>query len=278
MRSGSPLLMHSGIRPSCSSLSFSSTPPPPANSGGTPAPEEEPCSKALGFNESLVPKDRSYQDLQACDEHHKRTCCERNHTAKVRIALTAFSLERSQRCSKMGQLALCSMCDGDVGVGVKSSSNVVLLCPSFCDRWFQACIDDFFTASGSGDGLAPCSPGALVCGVLGEITQDAASFCSRIGASLGVSFAMAEAEDEPDHCFDGVPAARSRGAAAKAAWVRPPRTTSWQGPWWRRMMPPSLLRALSSARVPRFLQDYGLQIALAVVVILFVGFILRSAD
>lgn len=247
--------------------------------GAEVAAEGEECSKALGFNESSGVKDRSYQDLQLCDEHHKRTCCERNHTAKVRASWGAFASERSPRCAKMGQLAFCSVCDGDVGVGAKSSSNVVLLCPSFCARWFQACVEDFFAPSGSGGGLAPCGPGALVCSPLGEITEDAATFCARAGAPLGGSFAVAEADEEPDGCFDGIPAAKSRGAAAKAPWVRPARTRAGDT-WWRRMLPPSLVQNLNLniAKMTRALEDSAPQVVIACVAVFFAWYLWNSRE
>lgn len=89
------------------------------------AAEEEICSKVLGFNESSGPKDRSYQDLSFCDEHHHRTCCEKNHTKQVRSLFAGFSHERSGRCAQMGRLAFCSICDGDVGTGMKAQDNLV---------------------------------------------------------------------------------------------------------------------------------------------------------
>ncbi|CAJ1448404.1 unnamed protein product [Effrenium voratum] len=89
---------------------------------GAESEQEESCSKVLGFNESSGPKDRSSQDLSFCDEHHKRTCCEKNHTKQVRTAFAAFSHERSGRCAQLGRLAFCSLCDGDVGIGMKANA------------------------------------------------------------------------------------------------------------------------------------------------------------
>lgn len=201
--------------------------------GGTR--DDQTCSKALGFNESSGPKDRSYQDLISCDEHHKRTCCEKNHTAKLHNSVAFFVQERSPRCAKMGQLAMCSLCDGDVGAGVTSLGNLVSLCPSFCSRWFKACVEDFFAPAGSGEGLQPCGHGNLVCSPLGEITQDPEVFCKRIQAPLGAAFLVADTEDD-DSCFDGVPAAKTRGPAVKAPYTRPMRRASFPE-WWRRYLP-----------------------------------------
>lgn len=185
---------------------------------------EEKCSKALGFNASSGPKDRSSQDLQFCNEHHKRTCCEKEQSRKVLSQFALYSLERSDRCSQMSKLALCSICDGDVGVGIKAQMERVVLCPSFCERWFQACADDFFTSSGAG-GLQPCGPTSLVCSPLAEILEDSATFCSRVGFSAS--------EEESERCYDGVPAARSRGKGPRQPWTKPVRE---RPPWWRQML------------------------------------------
>ncbi|CAJ1348524.1 unnamed protein product [Effrenium voratum] len=184
----------------------------------------------LGFNESSGPKDRSSQDLSFCDEHHKRTCCEKNHTKQVRTAFAAFSHERSGRCAQLGRLAFCSLCDGDVGIGMKVSENLILLCPSFCKLWFQSCADDYFAPGTGGAGsVAPCGPSALVCSPLSEITQDPAAFCAGVGG-----FEVAEAEEGADEfCYDGVPAAKMKGKAPRAPWSPPKRK---ERTMWRRMM------------------------------------------
>lgn len=200
------------------------------------ASEEEPsetCSKALGFNESSGPKDRSFQDLTFCDEHHERTCCERNHTKQVRSLFAGFSHERSGRCAQMARLAFCSVCDGDVGTGSKAQENLVILCPSFCRLWFESCAEDFFAPGTAGAGsVAPCGPNALVCSPLSEITKDPAAFCQ------GAGFQVAELEDGDEPCYDGVPASKMRGKAPRAPWSPPKRKepTIWSRAMdaWRR--------------------------------------------
>merc|ERR1712187_958161 len=105
-------------------------------------------------------------------EHHKRTCCERNHTKQVYGFFSSFSFERSAECAQMSRLAFCSTCDGDVGVGMKSRMNQVVLCPSFCTRWFKACFQDFFAPGGSANRIQSCGPSSLVCSPLSEITEN----------------------------------------------------------------------------------------------------------
>jgi len=185
---------------------------------------EEKCSKALGFNASSGPKDRSSQDLQFCNEHHKRTCCEREHSRQALSQFAVYSLERSERCSQMSKLAMCSMCDGDVGVSIKAQAERVVLCPSFCRQWYQACADDFFTFSGAG-GLQPCVPTSLVCSPLAEAAEDSASFCSKVGFSVS--------EEESERCYDGIPAARSRGKGPRQPYTKPVRE---RPPWWRQKL------------------------------------------
>merc|ERR1719183_564278 len=229
---------------------------------------EEKCSKALGFNESVGPKDRSFQDLQFCNEHHKRTCCEKNHSRQVLATFGPFSHERSTRCVQMSRLALCSLCDGDVGIGRKSRLNTVLICPTFCKRWFEACSQDLFAPGGSAGVVVPCMPSHVICSPLGEITEDPAAFCRGLP---GMAFDVAAAEDEPDHCYDGVPAARSRGKGPKNPYERPKPVIP---PWWRRIMSDMsrdmvYLQREMVRRLPRSLQGYMPAIIVGAVGLLF---------
>eukprot|EP00931_Biecheleriopsis_adriatica_P065644 TRINITY_DN40136_c0_g1_i1.p1 TRINITY_DN40136_c0_g1~~TRINITY_DN40136_c0_g1_i1.p1 ORF type:complete len:290 (-),score=50.69 TRINITY_DN40136_c0_g1_i1:120-989(-) len=235
---------------------------------GASSPEpEETCSKALGFNESSGPKDRSSQDLQFCQEHHKRTCCERNTTRQVLSSFAAFAHERSGRCAVMSRLALCSLCDGDVGIGAKVRDNMILLCPSFCKRWFEACADDFFAPGKSGAGsVAPCTPGSLVCSPLREISEDPASFCAGVGG-----FAVAPTEDDEDseeRCYDGVPSAQTKGKATRAHWERP---RPKEKPWWRR-----LLDRIERVRLPYWVEANAPAMIVACVAIVIAWFLVKG--
>lgn len=179
--------------------------------GGEPrADAEGRCSAALGFSSAAVPTDRSGQGLRFCAEHHQRTCCEGNHTRDVLVRYAPFSRSVSGRCARITRLALCSPCDADVGTALKSRLNQVVLCPSFCARWFNACREDFYEPGRAASTLSPCGEGSLVCSPLGEITEDPRRFCESIGPYL-----VADAE-ELDACYDGVPAASSRGKGPKA--------------------------------------------------------------
>lgn len=248
-----------------------------AGATGTDSAEvigDETCSKTLGFNESQVPKDRSYQDLIGCDEHHKRTCCERNHSIKIRGLWGSFAAESSPRCAKLSQLVLCSLCDADVGVGHKVDGNSVMLCPSLCNRWFQACVEDFFVPATS-DQLHPCSVGSLVCSPLSQIAKDGVDFCSRVVAPMGSAFSVASVEEEPDACYDGVPTSKSKGPGPRALWTRPVDPVnplydllqSWlrdnQG-WLRHYQ--------------RWLRDNAAGILIAIVAVFFALFLWRNVD
>eukprot|EP00438_Fugacium_kawagutii_P003445 Skav229313 [mRNA] locus=scaffold2616:52803:53561:+ [translate_table: standard] len=217
--------------------------------------ESEACSKVLGFNESSGPKDRSHQDLTFCDEHHERTCCERNNTKQIRSLFASFSHERSGRCAQMARLAFCSVCDGDVGTGMKAEDNMVILCPSFCRLWFDSCSEDFFAPGNAGAGsVAPCGPSALVCSPLKEITEDPVAFCR------GAGFQVAELEDSHDEvCFDGVPAAKMKGKAPRAPWTPPKRK---EPTMWSRAMDEARWR---SRRFLNFLEDNAPGFAIAIV-------------
>mmetsp|Transcript_52124 Transcript_52124/g.124155 ORF Transcript_52124/g.124155 Transcript_52124/m.124155 type:complete len:298 (+) Transcript_52124:89-982(+) len=228
---------------------------------------QENCSAALGFNSSSGPKDRSKQDLQFCTEHHKRTCCERNHTRQVLSWYGLFSTERSEKCMRLSRLVGCGLCDGDVGVGMKSESNLVLLCPSLCERWFQACSDDFFASSGSGATLQPCGSSSLVCSPLHEITEDPRSFCESAGG-----FSVAE-EEELDECFDGVPAARSRGRGPKAPYSPPGQDS---GTWWRRFQKEAVRWMQDTARSAS-LEAYLPACVVGAVGIFFAWYLMREA-
>jgi len=242
--------------------------------GASEAPEEK-CSKALGFNESMAPRDRAFQDLQFCNEHHKRTCCEKNHTRQVLAQFGPFSHERSTRCTQMSKLALCSMCDGDVGAAIKSRLNSIMLCPSFCAQWFQACAEDLFAASGGSGALVPCMPSMVVCSPLGEITEDPAVFCRSMSG-----FAVADSEDsEEEQCYDGVPAARSRGKGEKQPYTRPQAAVP---PWWRKAMKAwsdqmvYLQRDLQRMRLPKWIAGYMPAIIVGSVGVLFLLCVLRG--
>eukprot|EP00929_Paragymnodinium_shiwhaense_P014152 TRINITY_DN122027_c0_g1_i1.p1 TRINITY_DN122027_c0_g1~~TRINITY_DN122027_c0_g1_i1.p1 ORF type:complete len:275 (+),score=43.17 TRINITY_DN122027_c0_g1_i1:97-921(+) len=232
---------------------------------GEPTNADDVCSKALGFNDSLVPKDRSAQDLHFCTEHHKRTCCEKNHTQKVLGQFSSFAHDRSARCVQMTKLALCSVCDADVGIGLKADFGNPILCPSFCTQWYQACIEDLYAPSGSGD-LSACGPNSLVCSPLGEITEEPRRFCEKAGG-----FAVAAAET--DGCYDGVPTARIRGKGPRAHWERPKPNLP---PWWKKHQI-AFEHWMRQFRMPRRLEDYLPGVVVAVVAVVFGWFLFTSA-
>lgn len=238
------------------------------------------CSKMLGFNESAGgPKDRGKQDLAFCQEHDMRTCCEKNHTRQALAQYALFAHDRSTMCSQISRIALCSICDGDVGSGVKARDNAVLLCPSFCARWFQACIADFFAPGETVGSLRPCAPGHVVCSPLREIFSDPAKFCEGVAAVSGFAVASSEAEDA-DECFDGVPAAKYRGKGPRNPWTRP---VSWRGPmpFWRRFFGPDgrlqfpRLDGLELPPLPKSIEPYLPGVVVAFVVVMIGWYVFR---
>lgn len=251
-------------------------------SGETEADAKRNCSKALGFNDTAGAKDRSRQDLRFCTEHHERTCCESSHEREVLARYAAFSHDASGRCGQLSRLALCALCDGDVGEGLKAERNQIVLCPSFCRRWFQSCRQDYFAPDSSGSRLTACRPDSLVCSPLDEITQESRSFCNSISP-----YVVADDEDL-DICYDGVPAARSRGSGPKAPYARPPRRRTT--PFWRHMWPPvpfsqwpkasEVMADLAAIelQVPRRVQGYEPGIAVGLLCVIFAWYIWRAVD
>mmetsp|Transcript_26983 Transcript_26983/g.48780 ORF Transcript_26983/g.48780 Transcript_26983/m.48780 type:complete len:284 (+) Transcript_26983:46-897(+) len=231
---------------------------------GAESTDEEPCSKALGFNETSGPKDRSKQDLLFCSEHHKRTCCERNHSRQVLGSWAPFSHDKSTRCATMSRLALCSFCDADVGSGIKAAANIIVLCPSFCKRWFEACAEDFFAPGSSSGSMQPCGPGSLVCSPLTEITEDPAAFCAGVAG-----FSVAETEEDADGlCYDGVPAASSKGKGPRAFWERPKPAGK---PWWRQT-----LETIQYSKFGMWLEANSPSLIIALVAVVFSWFLLKG--
>lgn len=246
----------------------------------TPSSDGDQCSKALGFNESISPQDRSAQDLHFCHEHHKRTCCEKNKTREVLGLYAAFSYEKSDRCTQMSKLALCSICDGDVGIGLKAEHNLPRLCPSLCKRWFQACFGDFFAPTGSGE-LVPCTPNSLVCSPANEITDTSAEFCAKVGGFAVAISEDASQDDAEDSCYDGIPAARTRGKAPRAAWTKPKTRFSTDAyPWWhpRRWQLYFKSFNIQAPQTPRWMQQNAPAIIVASVAVIFSAYVFLRVD
>eukprot|EP01066_Platyproteum_vivax_P004608 Platyproteum_vivax@DN1596_c0_g1_i1.p1 len=91
--------------------------------------------------------------LSMCAEHEKRTCCTRQHTdVMVRTwfsIVSSLDSDISESCATATKKLMCSVCDGDVGLGVsvsqKGKTSRVQLCSDFCNYWYSACENDYFS-------------------------------------------------------------------------------------------------------------------------------------
>eukprot|EP00922_Rhytidocystis_sp_ex-Travisia-forbesii_P055101 GHVS01081609.1.p1 GENE.GHVS01081609.1~~GHVS01081609.1.p1 ORF type:complete len:637 (+),score=113.00 GHVS01081609.1:274-2184(+) len=201
------------------------------------------CQQSMDFSPDR-PRNRS-GDLVACHEHSTRTCCHRRHTEIIARQLLSLH-DLSSPCRSMTESVWCSSCDGDVGEGKFSESNIPRLCADFCDKWYQACRNDYFGPGPSGSGVAvtPCDEKSDVCSKLTDITENSQQFCYMSG------YEVSNAPVAVMPCYSGVPSAVLYGPAPSppsSAFQRHSSTTtsgrsgrssSWNASyilnrWWR---------------------------------------------
>ncbi|CDI87519.1 Multi-pass transmembrane protein, related [Eimeria praecox] len=144
-------------------------------------------------------------------------CCYPQHTELIKRRLG--SLEDRGNCQKVSEEVLCVMCEPRFGTGELESKGKPILCPQLCEKWFNACKEEFVSASpsGSGSALTFCEESSLICSRLSATLEDSLSFCRQMG------FHVPEDDDEglPEgavqgrrSCFNGIPTA-SFGSAPK---------------------------------------------------------------
>ncbi|CDJ60468.1 hypothetical protein, conserved [Eimeria maxima] len=111
------------------------------------------------------------------------------------------------------------MCEPRFGTGEYESKGKAVLCPELCEKWFNACKEEFVSASpsGSSSALTFCEDSSLICSRLSATLGDSISFCRQMGYEVpeddgGVSLGSF-GQSRPS-CFNGVPTA-SFGAAPK---------------------------------------------------------------
>eukprot|EP00922_Rhytidocystis_sp_ex-Travisia-forbesii_P010198 GHVS01014937.1.p1 GENE.GHVS01014937.1~~GHVS01014937.1.p1 ORF type:complete len:431 (-),score=99.69 GHVS01014937.1:120-1412(-) len=173
------------------------------------------CQQHLDFSGDK-PRNRS-GDLLSCHEHSTRTCCRRHHTEKIALQLASLD-DISDNCKRSTEAVWCSICDGEVGEGKFShSKSTVRLCEAFCQKWYDACRDDYFSPGGPGAAsVEPCGLSHLACSRLADITKNASDFCRLSG------YEVSPAPPEIMSCYAGVPAALLYGSA-------PPPPPSYKG-------------------------------------------------
>ncbi len=102
---------------------------------------------------------------------------------------------------------LCSQCDGDVGTGLLSATGAIHMCPTFCETWYQTCREEYFVGRANNE-IVPCN-NDVGCEPVQFMVQDAQDFCESAFSNFH-TIEVANPADEPDLCFDGVPASRTK--------------------------------------------------------------------
>ena len=96
------------------------------------------------FTSEGKPPRKGPKDLTLCRVFRKRTCCDIAHTYPALLAVRKLATngEASEECLGLWELLECSICDPHVGV----QPGPPLICASFCDRIYEACLDAYFSA------------------------------------------------------------------------------------------------------------------------------------
>ncbi|XP_074276123.1 folate-binding protein 1 [Silene latifolia] len=125
---------------------------------------------------------RKVRDLTLCRVFQRKTCCDASntHLALLSIRKLASTGEANQDCLHLWELLDCSICDPNVGV----KPGPPLICPSFCDRLYQACSDAYFSMDTISQVLAPCGVGDFVCGRASEWVSNGTELCRAAGFAV----------------------------------------------------------------------------------------------
>eukprot|EP00347_Sterkiella_histriomuscorum_P011777 403371133 len=171
--------------------------------------ENDPALKCQA-NYGLEYQQNMISELTFCYDHAGRTCCAQNDTQRIKgkVGHTKVKTEVSDQCISATAKALCSYCDGDIGLG-KSSG----VCQNYCENWYQQCKNDYFdpyliqTASGGGETLPFCLKDSLICSQVSDIVDhDSIKFCNVMGVKV---------HDDRDYnsasCFEGQTSASKYG-------------------------------------------------------------------
>ncbi|CDJ35592.1 uncharacterized protein EMH_0005250 [Eimeria mitis] len=111
------------------------------------------------------------------------------------------------------------MCEPRFGTGELESKGKPVLCPQLCEKWFNACKEEFVSASpsGSSSALTFCDDSSLICSRLSATLGDSLSFCRQMGYDV-LEDAGGDSSEvlgrRRRSCFNGTPTA-SFGAAPK---------------------------------------------------------------
>ncbi|CDJ50861.1 hypothetical protein, conserved [Eimeria brunetti] len=146
-----------------------------------------------------------------------RACCYPQHTELIKRRLG--SLEDKRDCQKVSEDVLCAMCEPRFGTGELESRGKPILCPQLCEKWFNACKEEFVSASpsGSSSALTFCEDSSLICSRLSATVKDSVSFCRQMGFEIleeDGEGSLGDLGQRKRSCFNGIPTA-SFAAAAK---------------------------------------------------------------
>ncbi|XP_027160107.1 uncharacterized protein LOC113761353 [Coffea eugenioides] len=162
------------------------------------------------------------RDLTLCRVFRHSTCCDvtQTHPAFLSIRKLASAGEASQECLHLWELLECSICDPRVGV----QPGPPVICVSFCDRVYQACLDAYFSVDAKTQVLAPCGLKDFVCGRASEWISNGTDLCRAAGFSVKPS-------DDPQElsCYGGKASLDYVADLWKASESRVPQETEGLG-------------------------------------------------
>jgi hypothetical protein len=105
--------------------------------------------------------------LEHCSKYVRNSCCNATHNLPLkRMVLEPLVANFNKRCQEISEEMVCSACHPYVGTG-----RMDRICPDMCDEWFDACKEEFYTASSMSQSLTPCYGNALVCSPLKDIVS-----------------------------------------------------------------------------------------------------------
>uniref|UniRef100_A0AAV1UKS1 Folate receptor-like domain-containing protein n=1 Tax=Peronospora matthiolae TaxID=2874970 RepID=A0AAV1UKS1_9STRA len=160
-------------------------------------PKSKPGSTCLSsgmlkFDPQSHPSQRT-NGMEVCSKYRTSTCCNATHAHSLRLKIREPVVAKfSSMCQALTEEMTCASCHPLMGTGEMKN-----VCPRLCDRWFNACKDEYYAYGGAGV-LSPCYGNALVCSPLKEIAGSGAEFCVHMGFHVG-----SDVDIDGTDCFDG---------------------------------------------------------------------------
>ncbi|XP_047310392.1 uncharacterized protein LOC124913981 isoform X2 [Impatiens glandulifera] len=164
------------------------------------------------------------KDLNICRVFRTKTCCDvdQTHPALLSIRRLASSGEASQDCLNLWELLECSICDPWVGV----QSGLPVICPTLCDKVYEACANAYFSMDVKTQVLAPCGVNDFVCGRASKWISNGTDLCRAAGFAVKTSDHIEETS-----CYGGKASldtiAKSWKGSQSAVPKKPTKLGSW---------------------------------------------------